>query len=141
MAEEAVEHDDSREDSTGNVGSLGEKMCIAPDHDHQDRQSDQAKDNTGAVHGDAAQPFAQVISFCLEDEPFVAQVRDRDVQQAGEKRGPHVTVRHDGIQNRRQQGESAVAEQRIPESDQQIAAELAGGDVAGQLSAPLVGGF
>lgn len=115
MPEEAVEHDNARENGARNVGSPDEKMGVAPDDDHQDRQSDQGQDNAGAVDGDAAQPFVQVISFCLEDEPFVSQVRDRNVQQAGKKRGPHVTVRHDGIQNRRQQCERAIAEQRIPE--------------------------
>ena len=114
MPKKAEKHYHDHQQSASNVGRLGKKASVTADYEHEHRERDQAENNATAVNRDAAHPFAQVITPGLKYEPFVAQVGHGDVQQAGEQGSQYVTMRHNGIQNRREQRERSVAEEGIP---------------------------
>ena len=114
MPKKAEKHYHDHQQSASNVGRLGKKASVTPDQEYKHGERDQAENNATAVNRDAAHPFAQVVAPGFKHEPFVAQVGHGDVQQAGEQGSQYVTMRHNGIQNRREQRERSVAEEGIP---------------------------
>ncbi len=73
MPHKAVHNHKCCQNSTGNVGSLGDKPRISPNDHDQYRQREYSEKNAAAVHPNATHPFAQVVALGFEYEPFVAE--------------------------------------------------------------------
>jgi hypothetical protein len=136
VSKETIDGCESDEDGTGDVWGRGIEPRGAADGKDKDRQQGRSHQYRAAVNGDSANPFSKIISPGLEHEPFVSEIRKRDVDEAGEKVGDDVAVSQAGLERRGESRVTDISEKRIEAAYHEITEELTGRDVRSKFREP-----
>src|ERR1700761_2961507 len=124
MAEVAAGHGEDGEDSGSHIGGHLSGPEPMTQQERERRQHDEREDHAGAVNGEAAQPFAQVVAASAKDEPLVAEKRHGDGDDVGEQTGYLRTVDTEPAEEIVERDKEPVAETGIEAANHQIADDL-----------------